>query len=92
MEIKRFDLSFSSQALEHIMYFKRLGNDSIKKKIDKLLEELQLHPFSGTGQVEMLKYDLAGFWSRRINKEHRIIYRVDEDKCIVYIYKMKGHY
>ena len=87
-----YRLKFSSEALDNIAYFKKLGDKSIQKKIDRLLKELEEHPQTGSGQVEQLRYDLTGFWSRRINSEHRLLYQIDDEKRIVYIFKMKGHY
>lgn len=87
-----YRLKFSSEALDNIAYFKKLGDKSIQKKIDRLLQELEEHPQIGSGQVEQLRYDLTGFWSRRINSEHRLLYQIDDEKRIVYIFKMKGHY
>ena len=92
MGLITFQLKYSEEAIEDIGYFKKLGDKSIQKKIDRLLQELEEHPKTGSGQVEPLKYDLTGFWSRRINTEHRILYQIDEQKRIVYIFKMKGHY
>lgn len=49
------------------------------KKLKSLLAELQEHPRTGTGQVELLKHYKEETWSRRINKEHRLVYRIHED-------------
>lgn len=87
-----YRLKFSSEALDNIAYFKKLGDKSIQKKIDRLLQEQEEHPQTGSGQIEQLRYDLTGFWSRRINSEHRLLYQIDDEKRIVYIFKMKGHY
>lgn len=51
----------------------------ILKKLNALIKECQRTPFDGTGQPEALKHDLAGWWSRRITGEHRLVYRVVED-------------
>jgi len=59
-------------------------------KITLLLEELTLHPFTGTGKPELLKHSLAGCWSRRINQEHRLVYEVSD--TVVVILSAKGHY
>jgi toxin YoeB len=59
-------------------------------KIMKLIEAVQRDPFSGPGQPERLKHDLAGCWSRRIDQEHRLVYEVSEDK--VRILACKYHY
>ena len=69
---------------------KKSGNKSVVNKITLLLEELTQNPFTGTGKPEPLKHSLSGCWSRRINKEHRLIYEVSED--IVFILGAMGHY
>ena len=90
--MKPFDIKFLPEALEDVQYFKRLNNTTIERKISKLLSELKEHPYEGTGQVEALRYGLTGKWSRRINKEHRLIYRVDETEKVVFVYSLRGHY
>ena len=71
---------------------KKSGNFPLMKKIQNLLEELELHPETGTGKPEKLKENLSGYWSRRINSEHRIIYTVNADEKTVEIYSFRGHY
>lgn len=92
MEIGAYCVRFSPQAVEDIAYFKKLGDTSIQKKITKLVAELEQHPTTGTGRVEALRFDMSGMWSRRINSEHRIVYRIDEEKHEVYVLALKGHY
>ena len=60
------------------------------KKIFSLIADIQKHPFEGIGKPEALKYDLAGFWSRRITDEHRLVYQVTDDTIIVI--RCKDHY
>ncbi|MBY0244003.1 MAG: Txe/YoeB family addiction module toxin [Sphingobacteriaceae bacterium] len=67
-----------------------MGNKTILTKIFVLLDEIYENPFSGTGKPEALKYHLSGAWSRRINKEHRMVYSVQDD--VVTILSLKGHY
>lgn len=62
----------------------------ILKKINELIKDIQKTPFSGKGKPEPLKYDLAGFWSRRINLEHRLVYKYENNN--IYIYSCKYHY
>ena len=83
-------LRISDQAKDDIKQHIKSGNKSVVNKITLLLEELVIDPFKGTGKPEQLKYSLAGTWSRRINKEHRLIYEVTDD--IVLILSAKGHY
>lgn len=87
-----YRIAFTDKALEGIEYLKKSGNGPVLKKIRNLLDELTEHPYTGTGQPEQLKYDLAGFWSRRINQEHRLVYVVDEKTITVTVISAKGHY
>lgn len=87
-----YQIAFTDKALDGIEKLKKSGNKPVLKKIRKLLDELTDHPYTGTGQPEQLKYDLAGFWSRRINQEHRLVYAVDEKTITVTIISAKGHY
>lgn len=57
-----------------------------------LFEELQLHPKTGTGQMEQLRGNLNGFWSRRIDKGSRLIYKIEEEVVTVIVISFKGHY
>lgn len=55
-----------------------------------LIQEIQTSPFSGTGKPEALKHELTGKWSRRISHEDRLVYRIVDEKILVY--SLKGHY
>lgn len=83
-------IEYAFQAKEDIDFFKRTGQTDILKKIRNLLESVQETPFEGIGKPEPLKYELSGFWSRRINREHRLVYEVSESK--IFILSAKGHY
>ena len=87
-------IDFSSKAKANLNFWIKSGNKAILKKIYSLIEDIQLHPFEGLGKPEPLKHSLAGYWSRRINQEHRIIYEViDENNInILSIISLKGHY
>lgn len=66
-------------------------SDSAKiKKINKLIKDIQKMPFAGIGKPEALRFDLAGYWSRRIDLEHRLIYRVEAGD--IQIISCKYHY
>jgi toxin YoeB len=84
------EVAYSAKALEDIGYWKKAGNKKIQQKIAALIEDIKSHPFSGIGKPEPLKHELAGKWSRRIDKENRIIYTPKENT--LYIYSLKGHY
>lgn len=83
-------LDLSEQAQKDIDFHKISGNKGVLKKLSVLLNELTQHPSEGTGKPEQLKHNLAGYWSRRINQEHRLIYRIDN--FVVKIVSAREHY
>lgn len=87
-------IDFSAKAKMDLNFWIKSGNKSILNKIYSLIEDIQLHPYEGIGKPEQLKHQLSGLWSRRINKEHRIIYKVTEENRIeiLDILSLKGHY
>jgi toxin YoeB len=82
-------LTFSENAWEEYVLWQK---DDIRmvKKINTLIKDIQRHPFDGLGKPEPLKFDLAGFWSRRIDNEHRLVYRVVDKEIL--IYNCRYHY
>lgn len=87
-----YELILMPEAEKHLIEWKKSGQKKILRKIFDLFEELRFHPTTGTGQVEQLKGDLVGFWSRRISKSERMIYNIENDKVIVNVVSLKGHY
>jgi toxin YoeB len=82
-------ITFSKNAWED--YTSWLIQDrKMLNKINDLIKDIQRTPFTGKGKPEPLKYDLAGLWSRRIGREHRLIYKVQDKE--VFIYACKYHY
>jgi toxin YoeB len=62
----------------------------IHRKIIELIKDIIRHPFQGLGKPEALKHDLSGYWSRRIDREHRLVYKVTNEEII--ILSCKYHY
>lgn len=82
-------LVFSKNAWED--YTSWLVEDKkMLRKINELIKDIQSSPFKGKGKPEPLKFDLAGFWSRRIDREHRLVYQVRDNEIL--IYSCKYHY
>ena len=71
------DITFSTQAWEDYLYWNVTDKKNFKK-INTLIKECQRTPFDGIGKPEPLKHELAGAWSRRIDREHRLVYRVKD--------------
>ncbi len=87
-----YKLILEPEAEQHLEEWKKSGQKKILKKIAGLFLELQEHPTTGTGQIEQLKGNLSGFWSRRIDKGSRMIYTIEDEKVIVTVVSLKGHY
>jgi toxin YoeB len=82
-------LEFKERAFEDLQYWVQV-NPKLAKRLLRLIEETKRDPFAGTGKPEPLKGELSGWWSKRIDQEHRLIYRVEKDSLIVA--QARGHY
>jgi toxin YoeB len=87
-----YQIKFTEAALKDIERLKKSGNKSVLKKLAQLFLELQQHPRTGTGQVEQLKHYEVETLSRRINSEHRLVYRIQEQTITVLVLSAFGHY
>lgn len=67
-----------------------IENKQLQKRIVRIIQEIRRTPFEGIAKPEPLKNALSGFWSRRIDDEHRIIYDVKTEEII--IHSLRGHY
>ncbi len=82
-------LVFSEQAWEDYLYWQKT-DARLLERVNTLIKETARQPFSGIGKPEPLKYALAGYWSRRINDEHRFVYKVVDDALL--IAQLRYHY
>ncbi len=82
-------ITFSKNAWEDYVSWQRTDK-KILRKINDLVKDIQRTPFEGLGKPEPLKFDLSGYWSRRIDLEHRLVYQYQEDEIL--IYSCKFHY
>ena len=82
-------ITFSKNSWEEYTSW-QVEDKQMLRKINELIKDIQRHPFEGIGKPEPLKYDLAGFWSRRIDREHRLVYQVIKDELL--IYSCRYHY
>jgi toxin YoeB len=84
------EIRYTYEAEADIIYWKKSGNIAIQRKITKLLEAILVSPTTGIGKPEQLKHQLSGCWSRRINDEHRIVYKIFDDR--IDIISLRLHY
>ena len=82
-------LVFADEAWDDYLYWQQHDRRMVGR-INKLIREAQREPFAGLGKPEPLKHALAGYWSRRITDEHRMVYKVDGDALV--IAQLRYHY
>ena len=88
----RYSVTISDKAKKDLAYLFKSGEKALVKRIERILQELADHPYHGIGKPEPLKNNLAGLWSRRIDKKHRLVYQVVDQKITVFVLAAKGHY
>lgn len=76
------NLLFLKDAWEDYQYWVTTDKATLRR-INTLIKECMRTPYSGIGKPESLKFSLSGTWSRRINQEHRLVYRVEEDDLVI---------
>jgi toxin YoeB len=80
---------FTELSWEDYLFWQK--NDKQKvRRINELLKDISQHPYEGIGKPEALRFNYAGFWSRRIDEEHRLIYKIENDE--IQIFKCRFHY
>jgi len=82
-------LVFSEQAWEDYLHWQKTDRKTVQR-INTLVKEITRTPHEGVGKPELLKHALSGYWSRRINDEHRIVYKVADDS--LFIAQLRYHY
>lgn len=82
-------LIFAERAWEDYLYRKKTDK-KLLNRINTLIRDIKRSPFEDIGKPEPLKHALAGYWSRRINNEHRIIYKIQDDS--LWIAQLRYHY
>jgi toxin YoeB len=88
----KYIVELAALAKKELKSHKKSGNTASIKKLENILKELSTTPYEGTGNPEALKHGLSGYWSRRINKKDRLVYKVYEKKVTVLILSAMGHY
>ena len=82
-------LIFADEAWEDYRYWHKQDKKMVER-INKLIAEIKREPFSGIGKPEPLKHALSGYWSRRINDEHRMVYKVEGNSLL--LAQLRYHY
>lgn len=87
-----YTLILSKKAEKDLDFWNRSGQRQLVEKIYALFAEIMEHPYTGTGQLERLRGNLSGHWSRRIDKQHRLVYTIEDEVVTVTVVSMYGHY
>lgn len=82
-------ITFEDAAWEDYLYWQQTDK-AILRRVNALIRDIRREPFAGIGKPEPLKFNFAGYWSRRIDDEHRIVYKIFDDEIIVA--QLRGHY
>ncbi len=82
-------LIFSDSAWEDYLYWQKTDK-KIVKRINELIRDIKRNKYEGIGKPESLRHNLSGWWSRRINSEHRIVYRIEDNSVL--IAQLRYHY
>ena len=82
-------LASSERAWEDYLYWQKTDRKTLEK-LNQLLKEISRHPFDGEGKPEPMKHQFSGCWSRRIGREHRLVYQVEDG--MVYVMQCRFHY
>ena len=82
-------ISFHVDAWQDYLYWQRTDKQMLKR-INLLIKEIVRDPFAGIGKPEPLKFDFSGYWSRRIDDEHRIVYKIDKGDLV--LLQLRYHY
>ncbi|WP_073970400.1 Txe/YoeB family addiction module toxin [Serratia ficaria] len=73
---------FSEQSWADYLYWQQTDKKMLKR-VNELIKDIQRSPMAGIGKPEQLKHNLSGFWSRRIDTEHRLVYQVTDDSLLI---------
>ena len=89
MQEKIVDIIYTANATDDLKYWKK-SKPKFIERINRLLEDIKKHPFKGLGNPEPLKFEKSGYWSRRINQEHRLVYKIASNT--IYVAQCRYYY
>ncbi|WP_029275630.1 Txe/YoeB family addiction module toxin [Pedobacter borealis] len=90
--MEKYFVDITDQAKKQLAEILKSGDKASIKKIQQIFIELSIHPASGVGKPEKLKFEFSGYWSRQINKKDMLVYRIDEEIITVFVISARGHY
>lgn len=88
----KYTIELSKRAARELKTHHHSGQKTTIRRIERIFKELAEDPYSGIGDIKSLKGSLSGYFSRKINKKDRIVYRVDDEIVTVFVVSAIGHY
>jgi len=88
----KYSIRVEKKAVKDLEKIYKSGNKGDISKVEKIFQELEEHPKTGTGKPEALINELTGLWSRRINKKDRLVYEIADMEIVVIVLSAQGHY
>ncbi len=86
-----YSVHFLPKAEKHLAFWQKIDKSTLRR-ILLLIADMRETPYTGLGHPEALRHELSGKYSRRIDKQHRIVYEVDETTRTIYIHQLRYHY
>lgn len=86
-----YKIEFTTNSLKDVIKLKK-SEPQAYRKLAKLLDELRVHPTSGTGHPKILRYDRVKQWSRKITDRHRLVYLIEDETITIIVLSAYGHY
>ena len=90
--MKKYKLEYLPKAEEDILRHKKAGDKITLRRIERLLDEIEIDPRYGIGNPERLKHQTGDVWSRDISKKHRLVYEIFEEVVVIELAQAYGHY
>lgn len=87
-----YNVEFTPKAISQMMQFRKHNGEATSRKLANLIKELSEHPKTGTGKPHELRHKFSGVWSRRINQKDRLLYRIEDQRIVVIVIAVGGHY
>ena len=75
-------ITFTPEAWEDYLYWQKVDKKMLRR-VNELLKNIVREPFAGLGKPETLKFELQGYWSRRLDQEHRLVYKILDDAVVI---------
>jgi len=88
----KYSVEYELVALKQLKKLEKSGRKVDINRVSRFIEEIKIHPKTGTGHPEQMKYHTGETWSRKVNKKDRFVYRIFEQEKTILVIQALGHY